>query len=79
MSEQETILFKNASSFSMYIETYAREKSMSYMDAVLQYCQETYVDPEDIKHLINKSLRDKIEVDMIEANMLPKRATLDVE
>ena len=51
---------------------------MPYMDAVLDYCAENYIDPEDIASLINKSLRDKIQVEMQEANMLPKQATLDV-
>lgn len=48
------------------------------MDAVLAYCAENYIDPEDIAKMINKSLRDKIEVEMREANMLPKQAKLDV-
>ena len=48
------------------------------MDAVLAYCAENYIVPEDIAKMINKSLRDKIEVEMREANMLPKQAKLDV-
>lgn len=48
------------------------------MDAVLKYCQENFLEPDDIKHLINKPLKDKIQVDMREANLLPKQATLDV-
>jgi hypothetical protein len=63
----------------MYIEAMARDKRMTHMEAVLKYCEDNFVEPDDIKHLINKSLRDKIEVDMIRENMLPKRATLDVE
>lgn len=72
-------MFKSASQFSLYIEQIASEKRMSHMDAVLQYCQENFIEPEDIKQLINKSLKDKIEVDMIKENMLPKRATLEVD
>lgn len=48
------------------------------MDAVLFYCKENYVEPDEIKKLINKPLRDKIEIDMREANLLPKQARLDV-
>ena len=51
---------------------------MQYMDAVLQYCSDNFIDPEDIAKMINKSLRDKIAVEMREANMLPKQAQLDV-
>lgn len=77
MSET-TKQFDTASSFSLHIEQVAREKKMQYMDAVLAYCAENYIDPEDIAKMINKSLRDKIEVEMREANMLPKQAKLDV-
>ena len=70
--------FDTASSFSLYIEKVAKEKKMQYMDAVLQYCAENFIDPDDIAKMINKSLRDKIEVEMREANMLPKQAKLDV-
>ena len=48
------------------------------MDAVLKYCEENFLEPDDIKNLINKTLKDKIENDMREANMLPKQAILDV-
>ena len=51
---------------------------MPYMDAVLEYCAENYIDPQDIASMINKSLRDKIQMEMIEANMLPKQGKLDV-
>jgi hypothetical protein len=71
-------MFKNASQFSLHIEQLAASKKISHMDAVLLYCEENYVEPDEIKSLINKTLKDKIEIDMREANLLPKRAALDV-
>lgn len=71
-------MFKNAAQFSMFIEQMAAEKRMSHMDAVLKYCEDNFIEPDEVKGLINKTLRDKIEVDMREANLLPKHATLDV-
>ena len=71
-------MFKNAAQFSLHIEQMASEKRMTHMDAVLKYCEENFVEPDEIKSLINKTLRDKIEIDMREANLLPKQATLDV-
>jgi hypothetical protein len=71
-------MFKNAAQFSLHIEQYAVEKKMSHMDAVLKYCEDNFVEPDEIKSLINKPLRDKIEIDMREANLLPKQARLDV-
>jgi len=71
-------MFKNSSAFSLHIESLAAEKKISHMDAVLKYCEDNFIEPEDVKTLINKTLRDKIETDMIEANMLPRRATLEI-
>ena len=71
-------MFKNAAQFSLHIEQMAAEKKMTHMDAVLKYCEDNFVEPDEIKSLINKPLRDKIEIDMREANLLPKQATLDV-
>jgi cell division ATPase FtsA len=48
------------------------------MDAVLDYCQENSLEPSDISKLINKSLKDKLEMNFRELNYLPKQAQLDV-
>lgn len=70
-------MFKNSTDFSLHIETLATELRLSHMDAVLHYCSENYLEPDEVVSLISKSLRDKIELDMKEANMLPKTATLE--
>ena len=71
-------MFRNAAQFSLHIEQVAIEKRISHLDAVLLYCEENFIEPDEIKSLINKSLKDKIELDFREANMLPKVATLEV-
>jgi hypothetical protein len=71
-------MFKTSNEFSLHIEKQARERRMSHMDAVLEYCKENFLEPEDIVKYINKSLKDKIEMDFRDANMLPKQAQLDV-
>lgn len=71
-------MFKSSNEFSIHIEKLALEKRMSHMDAVLSYCQDNFLEPEDVASLINKSLKDKIELDFREANLLPKQAQLDV-
>ena len=73
------MIFKNSSSFSLYIEELAQKNRISHMDAVLKYCEDNFVEPDDIKNLINKTLKDKIENDMREVNLLPKQATLNVQ
>lgn len=70
--------FKTASTFSLYIEKLAKQKRMPYLDAVLEYCEKNFIDPQDVANLINKSLRDRIETELRESNVLPKQAKLDV-
>lgn len=71
-------MFKTANEFSLHIEQVARNKRMTHMDAILEYCEENFLEPEDISSLVNKSLKDKLELDFREANYLPKQAQLDV-
>jgi hypothetical protein len=71
-------MFKTANEFSLHIEGLVRDKRISYMDAVLEYCKENYLEPQDVASLINKSLKEKIEMNFRELNYLPKQAQLDV-
>lgn len=71
-------MFKNSNEFSLHIEYLVQENRLSYMDAVLQYCKENYLEPQDVAKLINKSLKGKIEMNFRELNYLPKQAQLDV-
>jgi cell division ATPase FtsA len=55
-----------------------KDRKLNHMDAVLEYCKENYIEPDDVSSLINKSLRDKIEMNFRELNYLPKQAQLDI-
>ena len=48
------------------------------MDALLDYCEKYQLEPEMIKPLITKSLKEKVEVDARNLNYLPKVATLPI-
>ena len=70
-------MFETANEFSMFIESLAADKNLSVVDTVLEYCEENYIEPEEISKLINRSLRDKLEISFIDMNYLPKHSTLD--
>ena len=70
-------MFKTANDFSLHIEQMVKEKRINYMDAVLEYCKENFLEPDDVAKLINKSLKEKIAIDMQELNFLPKTAKLE--
>ena len=64
--------------FSLFIENLAIEKKLTRMDAILLYCADNFIDPMDIVPNISKSLKDKIEMEMIEEGKLPKFTTAEV-
>ena len=69
---------QNSKSFSMKIESIAKEKNISHMDAVLDYCHTENIEPDTVARLISKGLKEKIEANARELNFLPKTATLPI-
>ena len=50
-----------------------KNKRMSYMDAVIEYCSENGIDPSNTKGLINKTLKEKIAYEAQGLNMLKEK------
>ncbi len=71
------MLFETPSEFSLHIESIAYDKEIDIIDAILLYCDDNFIEPSDISGLINRSLRDKIELEFQDMNYLPKTATLE--
>ena len=74
----EAPVFKTANEFSMHIEQIASAKRITHLEAVLNFCQEHFLDPDEISKKINKSLKEKIESNFRDLNYLPKQAQLDI-
>ena len=69
---------RDETEFSLHIENLAIEKNLTRMEAILLYCSENFIDPIDVVPNISKSLKDKIEMEMIEEGKLPKFTTAEV-
>lgn len=73
MPEEKQLNFKTANEFSLHIERLVvSTKNVNHVDAVLKYCKEHGIDEEDIKHLINRSLSNKLKKDFIDMNYIKK-------
>ena len=59
--------------FALLIENMVKNKRMSYMDAIIQYCSENGIDPSNTKGLINKTLKEKIADEAQSLNMLKEK------
>ena len=64
--------------FSLEIESIAKEKRVSHMEAVLWYCKKEGIEPDTVSSLISKSLKEKIEANARELNFLPRQAQLPI-
>lgn len=60
----------NSKEFSLNIEGVVKEKRISYMDAVILYCEENDIDISTAKPLISKSLKEKIKLEATNKRML---------
>ena len=76
-TEVETLV-QTPKKFSLEIENIAKEKRISHMDAVLDYCQKNEIEPDTVGRLITKGLKEKIEANARELNYLEKQAQLPI-
>ena len=65
--------------FAMKIEDIVKEKEITHMEAVLWYCTEQEIEPDTVKSMISKPLKEKIEANARELNFLPRQAQLPVQ
>lgn len=68
--------FRSPNEFSLYIEGKVAAQYISYMEAIIQYCEEVDIDIESISKLINQSLKDKVQIEAEDGNYFKKRGKL---
>ncbi|MDP7365763.1 MAG: late promoter transcription accessory protein, partial [Candidatus Pacebacteria bacterium] len=64
--------FLTPTKFSTMIEEMVIEKHVTYMDACLEYCKNNNIEPESLGRLVNKALKQKIQVEAENLNFLKK-------
>ena len=60
----------NSKEFSLNIENIVKEKRISYMDAIVWYCEQNDIDTGTISSLVSKSLKEKIKLEATDKRML---------
>lgn len=61
--------------FSLDIEEIVYMKDISYMDAILEYCENNDVEIEVAASLISNNLKSKIQLEAEDLNFLPRSNT----
>lgn len=70
--------FRSPNEFGMYIDEMVNRLKIPYMEAVINYCNEVEIDIESVGPLINQKLREKIQMEAEQANMMKPRGHLPV-
>ena len=68
----------NPKKFSKNIEVIVREQGLRYIDAIMEYCSEHNIDNDIIPKLLTRQLKEKVQVEAIQFNFLPKVGALPV-
>ena len=69
---------QTSSEFYIKIQKLVEQTKLSYMDAVLHYCDLNGMEPETAAQLINGKLKAQIREEAEELNFLPKTAKLPI-
>lgn len=65
--------------FSKTIEYIVREKNLTYIDAILYFCETNNVDEEDVKKYVSGPIKSKVEAEAMKLNFLPRCNELPFE
>lgn len=74
MTDEKQFLTKQR--FAKLIEEFVQKRNVSYMDAVIDVCQDNDVDLEDVRKFITPIIKDKIQAEAMHLNFLPRANTL---
>ena len=58
--------------FSKIVENIVKDKQVNYMDAILIYCENHELEPEDVKKFVSKTLKEKVAVNAQDLHYLPR-------
>lgn len=64
--------------FSYKIECIVADHGISFMDAIVEYCENNNIEIEVAAQMINSSLRSKIEMEAEKLRLIPKINRLEV-
>lgn len=79
MTENLDDSFLTKVKFSQMIESVASKDDVSYIDAVIHICEKYNLEIEDIKKYISNIIKEKIEVEAMNLNYMPKPNTLPLD
>ena len=74
----EDVEFMTKAKFSKMVETLARDKQLSHMEAIIHLCEQHNIEVEDCKKYVNNVIKEKLEVEAMRLNFFPRTNELPV-
>ena len=70
--------FKSPIEFGIYIDEMVTKFRIPYMDAIINYCNEADINIESVAPLINQKLKEKVQIEAEQSNLMKPRGHLPV-
>lgn len=71
--------FLTKSKFTDMVKARVLLQKMSYIDAILQICEENGIDPEDVRKFISPAIKDKVTGEASRLNLIESEETLNFD
>ncbi len=71
--------FLTRAKFTQMVESNVLKRKMTYMDAILQVCDDNKIEPEDVRKFVSKVVKEKLEAEASALNYLPRTNSLPLE
>ena len=62
--------FISPNKFSLDIETLVCKTKLSYIDAIVAYCEKNEIDVESVSKLLTKQLKEKLYTEAVQLNLM---------
>jgi hypothetical protein len=79
VTEKQETEFLNKQKFTQLVEDSVRINKSSYMDAVIELCEQHNLELEEVKKFISPIIKDKIEAEARKLNFLPRQNELPLD
>ena len=66
---------KSTKEFCGEIERYAKDFKLSYIEAIVDYCEDNDLDVESVSKMVSSNMKEKIQYEAENLNMMPKTST----
>ncbi len=70
--------FSTKDEFCLYIHERAKNNKITYMETIIEFCEEESIDIESISSLIDDSIKSKIRIEAEKENMMKSIPRLDI-